>query len=299
MVVINKPYGIPLSNTFTNDKPLPIKQCHHIVKAVDYSIENVLPHIAKELDVPALIPCIGAEKYMSGVYVFAINNDVVKQVMKARTQATYAQKFRKYWGITIRVPNEIKGSYYLAMKLEQSQSGNKKPIFITHWSKNEQKRGDIKIMNVKYKLLSNSTHNLCSLIEIESSARKWHCVRLFASIMLYSPILGDNYHGSRVQEIMGTWMKVNTFSESCLNMPKINRQLLELLKLTPRQQEIIPVHLHLRSIHLLSFGKKHEDIVLEAPLLQPFNWTCKQLMFKNIPCEANDASIEEIKINNM
>ncbi|EFN87797.1 hypothetical protein EAI_12790, partial [Harpegnathos saltator] len=44
------------------------------------------------------------DRYMSGVYVFAINNDVVKQVMKARTQATYAQKFRKYWGITIRVP---------------------------------------------------------------------------------------------------------------------------------------------------------------------------------------------------
>lgn len=167
---------------------------------------------------------------------------------------------------------------------------------MTKWSKNAEKREDVKLMNVNYKLLSNSTCNLSSLIEIESSAKIWQSVRLFASVMLYSPILGDNYHGSRVREIMGTWMKVNPFAESCLNMPTINRQLLELLKLTPRQQEIIPVHLHLRSVHLASFGKDKKDIVLEAPLTYPFDWTCKQLMFKNIPCEDNHSVSTKDKV---
>ncbi|XP_014481888.1 PREDICTED: RNA pseudouridylate synthase domain-containing protein 4-like [Dinoponera quadriceps] len=301
IVVINKPYGIPVTDTFTNDKNLPSMQSHKIANASNYSIESVLPYITKELDVPALIPCSGAEKYMSGTYVFAINDDVVKQVMKAKLRATHFNKFTKYWGITIRLPHEIKGSYRLAMILKKSEYGVKKPIFMTHWSKNEEKRGDVKIMNVKYKLLSNSTNNLSSLIEIESSARKWQCIRLFASIMLYSPILGDNYHGSRVQEIMGTWMKVDPFAESSWDLPKINRQLLELLELSPRQQEIIPVHLHMRSMNLFSFGKEKKNIVLEAPLIHPFDWTCKQLMFKNIPCEADhsESTENEVKINSM
>jgi len=153
------------------------------------------------------------------------------------------------------------------------------------------KRDEVKIMNIDYKVLSNSTHNLSSLIEIESSTRKWNGIRLFVSTMLYSPILGDNIHGSRVQEIMGTWIRVNPFADSCWEMPKINRQLLDLLDVRPNQQEIIPTHVHLRSVHLL-FGNKKKDIVIEAPLMDPFDWTCKQLMFK-IPNEASNAVVEK------
>lgn len=140
------------------------------------------------------------------------------------------------------------------------------------------KRNDVKIMNIEFKILTNSTHNLSSLIEIVSSARKWNGIRLFASTMLCSPILGDNIHRSRVQE-MDTWLKVNPLADSCWNLPKINRKLLNLLQVAPSQQEIIPSHLHVRGVHLI-FGNEKRDIVIEAPLRDPFDWTCKQLKFK-------------------
>lgn len=146
-------------------------------------------------------------------------------------------------------------------------------------------------MNVDHKVLSNSTHNLSSLIEIDSSARKWNAIRLFTSTMLYSPILGDNIHGSRVQELMGTWLRVDPFADSCWSMPKINQQLLNLLCVTPNQQEVIPTHLHLRSVHLI-FGKEKKNIIIEAPLMDPFDWTCKQLMFK-IPDEARNVAMNK------
>lgn len=165
-------------------------------------------------------------------------------------------------------------------------------IILTKWSNNAVKKDEVKILNVNYRIISNSTHNLSSLIEMEVSSRKWHSIRLFASTMLYSPILGDNYHGSRVQEIMGTWLKVNPFAESSWDMPQINQQLLQLLDIKQSQQEIIPTHIHLRNIYLTSFGKEKKDIVLEAPLIHPFDWTCRQLMFKHIP-ELNDDSIED------
>lgn len=61
IVAINKPYGIPIYNKAGNaDSSLKI--CHKIVGAVDYSINDALPYLAKELDVPVLIPCMGSEK---------------------------------------------------------------------------------------------------------------------------------------------------------------------------------------------------------------------------------------------
>jgi hypothetical protein len=164
------------------------------------------------------------------------------------------------------------------------------PVIMTTWSNNAEKRKDIKILNINYKLISNSTHNLASLIELDASTKKWHCIRLFAATMLHSPLLGDNYHGSRVQELMGTWVKVSPFADSCNDMPVINQNLLNLLNISRNQQEIIPCHNHLRSIFLRSYGKMKTDILIEAPLIDHFNWTCKQLMFKDISYEVDSAN---------
>lgn len=277
IIAINKPYGISIANRKPNLNNHRMQLNHKIVGAVDYAVEDTLPYLAKELDVPILIPCLGAEKYMSGVYVFGINDQVCQQLAIARNR-TYG-KYRKYWAITSRVPNEIKGKYHLAMILKTSVLGDKKPVIVTSWSNNSVKRNETKIMNIDYKVISNSTHNLSSLIEIIASSRKWNGIRLFASTMLYAPILGDNIHGSRVQEIMGTWLRVDPFSDSCWDLPKLNQELLKLLDITPKQQEIIPAHIHLKSVHLV-YGKEKKDLIIEAPLTEWFDWTCKQLKFK-------------------
>ncbi|KYN28389.1 PREDICTED: RNA pseudouridylate synthase domain-containing protein 4-like [Trachymyrmex cornetzi] len=287
IIAINKPYGIPLySKSDVNSR---LHLYHKIAGAANYSINDVLPYLAKELDVPMLIPSFGAEKYTSGVYIFGINEKVCYQLdlSRRRNQGRY----KKYWVVTTRVPNEIKGKHHLAMILKKSALGDKKPIILTQWNKNAVKRNEVKIMNIEYKIISNSTNNLSSLIEIVSSSRKWHGIRLFASTMLYSPILGDNIHGSRIQEIMGTWLKIDPFADSSWDLPKLNRQLLELLNIKPSQQEIIPVHLHLKSIHLI-MGNEKKDLVIEAPLMDPFDWTCKQLKFK-MPDEIRNSSNED------
>lgn len=297
LIAINKPYGIAVSNIQQqNQLENKSKRCHMIVGEVNYSIKDVLLYLAKELDVPQLIPCTGAEKYMTGIYVFGTDDKVCKQVDKAKKRISHGL-YRKYWVVTTRVPNTISGKHHLAMTLKTSPKGGKKPVIVTKWSNNAIKRDEAKILNINYKILSNSTYNLSSLIEIDASTRKWHSIRLFASTMLYSPILGDNYHGSRVYEMMGTWMKVDPFAESTLNFPKINKELLNLLNVRESQQEIIPTHIHMRSMILPSFGVKKEDLILEAPIIHPFDWTCKQLMFKNVSY-ADDGTEQETVNNN-
>ncbi|XP_011703224.1 PREDICTED: RNA pseudouridylate synthase domain-containing protein 4-like [Wasmannia auropunctata] len=293
IIAINKPYGIPLLPGKIQQRISPNvrKQTHKIVGALDYTVTDALPYLKSELNVPDLIPCLGSEMYMSGVYIFGINEKIVEQLKTARHRTQ--GKYRKYWVVTIRVPNEIKGNYRLAMTLKKSVLGEKKPIMLTQWSNNAVKRNEVKIMNIDHKVLTNSTHNLSSLIEIQASARKWNGVRLFASTMLYAPILGDNIHGSRIQELMGTWLKVDPFADSCWDLPKVNKQLLDLLNVAPSKQEIIPAHIHLRSVHLI-YGKEQKDITIEAPLIDPFYWTCKQLKFK-LPAEAEDSVTDNVE----
>jgi hypothetical protein len=48
---------------------------HKIAGAMDYAIEDALPYLAKELDVPILIPCLGAEKYITLQYPFSLKRD--------------------------------------------------------------------------------------------------------------------------------------------------------------------------------------------------------------------------------
>lgn len=126
-------------------------------------------------------------------------------------------------------------------------------------------------------MLSNSTFNLCSLVELKSSTHAKNAIRLFAATYLYSPILGDNIYASRIQKIGNTYVRVDPFL-SCPGLPKLDMKLLRLLNVRVKQQEIIPAHIHLKSVVLPSFFGK--TLTIEAPLMPPFDWTCKQLDFK-------------------
>lgn len=159
------------------------------------------------------------------------------------------------------------------------------------WSINAQKQRLVKVLKVEYNVISNSTNNLSSLIEIKSSTLKWHALRLFASTRLYAPILGDNLYANRIHKIGGTWLLTNPFTVTN-QLPDIDNQLLELLHLTKAKSQLIPCHIHCRQVILPDFLNK-ETITLEAPLIPPLEWTCKQLKFKYIQDfeENNEATV--------
>lgn len=142
----------------TNNKKQtePVHSTHKIVGGVNYCINDILSYLAKELDVPALIPCLGSEKYVtvllffsfvslcfkklilfinfcrytSGVVVFGIDDKVCQQIEMAKNR-TYG-KHRKYWVVTIRIPNEIKGKHRLGITLKTSVLGGRKVHLFLH-----------------------------------------------------------------------------------------------------------------------------------------------------------------------
>ncbi|XP_012280610.1 mitochondrial RNA pseudouridine synthase rpusd4-like [Orussus abietinus] len=285
LIAINKPYGISgKNNTNINGNGADKKIIPHIPNAVDYTLSDAIPYIAKTLGYQSLKLIKSLERYTAGIILLAESEKVENAVIKSFNRA---QGFgiipKTYWVVTTKLPREVKGIYRLGLTLQQSPCRTfKQAVFEPVIGKNREKRGEVNIFKADFKLISNSTLNLCSLIEIKASPAKWHSVRLFSSTILYSPILGDQIYGSRVQNVMGTWVNIGPFNEVAQRPPVLSRDLLHLLELTPKMTPIVPAHVHLRRIELPWFYGKGKDLILEARLRPEFLWTCKKLQFKHV-----------------
>ncbi|XP_015184321.1 PREDICTED: RNA pseudouridylate synthase domain-containing protein 4-like isoform X2 [Polistes dominula] len=207
LVAINKPYGISpkMSNIINKRDPNIYTK---VLNGVDYTLDNSMEFIAKELGYSELVIVKAPEKFMSGVTLLAANDTVQKAINSSYIKSIGKNILNKtYWIITVRVPNQIKGDEHLCMRKQFNSSRSQSKIVIDDkWSKNAEKRRAIKILNVQFKVISNSTKNLSSLIEIKASTIKWHALRLYASTRLYAPILGDNLYGSRIHNVAGKWL---------------------------------------------------------------------------------------------
>lgn len=272
LVVLNKPYGIRRISLDTST----IHVQNNVPNSIDYTLNDALPYIAKQLNYLNLTIVRCPEMYMSGITLLAADERVHRAIELAYARSHF--QVNTYWIITVGIPKQLEGQIHLGMKtISDSQSKHRKTILTTSWSHNEKKYRKIKLLKTEYKVLSNSTHNLCSLIELKSSTHAKSAIRLFAATYLYSPVLGDNIYASRIQKIGNTYVKVDPFL-SCPGLPKLDIRLLRLLNVRHSQQEIIPAHIHLKSAVLPKFFG--ETLTIEAPLMPHFDWTCKQLDFK-------------------
>ncbi|XP_046835543.1 mitochondrial RNA pseudouridine synthase Rpusd4-like [Vespa crabro] len=282
LVAINKPYGISARKpTIVNKNNFNVYSI--VPNSVDYTLEDSMPFLAEKLGYTELIIVKTPEKFMSGVTLLAANK-TLQDAINSSYQSSIGMKIlnKTYWTVTSRVPSQIKGVEHLCMsKLFNRSESENRVVIEEKWSKKAEKRREIKVLNIEFKIISNSTNNLSSLIEMKASTIKWHALRLFASTRLYTPILGDNIYGSRIQNIAGKWLLVSPFAKTNNNLAEVNPKLLEILYLTKAKRELIPCHVHARSVILPKF--KGESLTIEAPLTLPFDWTCRQLKFKNIP----------------
>ncbi|XP_003707989.1 pseudouridylate synthase RPUSD4, mitochondrial [Megachile rotundata] len=266
LVALNKPYGIKRDGVKVSAYGVP--------NAVNYTLTEAVPYISKHLGYPnlAIIKC--PEMYMSGVTLLATNEKIQRAVEVSVIQNKYLSY--KYWVVTCGKPKQLEGKHRVAMKsMQRPNHDGSKAVIVTSWSKNDEKLNRIKLLNTEFKILSNSILDLCSLVEITSSTKRWHAIRLYASTYLYSPILGDNVCGSRVKKVGNTHVKVDPFLETANAPPKLNKRLLQLLAVSEERQIIIPAHIHLKKVVLPNFYGK--DVTIEAPLPPSFHWTCKQL----------------------
>lgn len=87
-------------------------------------------------------------------------------------------------------------------------------MLLKKWSVNSTKRGTVKVCKFKHQTLKTGTDNLSSLVEVSSSQKRYHCIRLFLASQLLSPVLGDNLFGSYVKSVMGVKVPVDHWSDA-------------------------------------------------------------------------------------
>ncbi|KAG8040716.1 hypothetical protein G9C98_002712 [Cotesia typhae] len=298
LVAINKPYGIS-ARPFEFEKKKQ-QTISGIFNEKKYVLTDAVPNIAKELGYESLVIAKTPEKFTSGVTLLSASDKVTEAIAKSMRRAEGARIIpRTYWTVTRRVPIFPEGERRVAMKLmEGPEKGVKEVVIVPKWSENERARGDIKILNVQFKVLSTASHNLASLMEIKASTSQWHAVRLFAATVTLSPILGDRVYGSRAQDVMGKFLLVSPFVEAAHMPPKLDLDLLKVIKMFPTKSIMIPAHVHLREMFLPSFLKKGNDISITASPQPEFLWTCNQLGFKEQLFTPINNEINSISNNN-
>ncbi|XP_073978178.1 mitochondrial mRNA pseudouridine synthase RPUSD3-like [Rhodnius prolixus] len=268
ILVLNKPYGI----SFSQDKPKNEKN-----DPLEVSLTTIIPFLKKSLGYTDIINIKVPEKYVSGVAIFCTDKSVQenfhKKLLRMRREDQPSDMYR-----SIVIGNPIKEMTHFqgAIKLENSPlTREKKAVLVSKCTKGERERGVAKKVVITHRTLASN--NNASLVEIGTTRNSWHCVRIYLSTFLLTPVLGDNVHGSRVKTIMGQSVLVDKFSPVAGVPQKLSSELLKILKLTSVRDVAIPLHLHLSSVIINCFDRKGTHIEFLAPAPETFTWTCDRL----------------------
>ncbi|XP_030320503.1 mitochondrial RNA pseudouridine synthase RPUSD4 [Calypte anna] len=241
IVVINKPYGIPV-----HGGPR-IKNC----------ISDVLPVLAKMLENMRAEPlhlCHRLDKETTGLMVLARNKEVADKI-RLLFKTRQVEKF--YWAISLGDPEPSEGTVEIPIveREVQSHQPHYKMTLAPNYRLSPEEGKVLRTRRnrhaetavTRYRLLARSA--ACSLLELQPITGVKHQLRVHLAYGLGCPILGDHKYSH--------WSKL-----APQKLPEIT---LKRLKLEQSKARHLPLHLH---AHRLSL-----------PLGQGINLVCKPPLF--------------------
>ncbi|XP_061448325.1 pseudouridylate synthase RPUSD4, mitochondrial [Rhineura floridana] len=245
IVVINKPYGLPV----------------HGGPKVKMCITDVLPVLAKMLDGMKAEPlhlCHRLDKETTGVMVLARDQDIahwIQELFKTR------QVEKKYWAICVGEPKPTEGLVDIPI-MEKEAEGNQVHYKMAlapnyrmsfedgHMFKVRQHRNANKAVT-RYRVLSSFSS--CSLLELQPVTGVKHQLRVHLAYGLGCPVLGDHKYSH--------WSK--------LAPQKLPVGTLKRLGLEQAKARHLPLHLHACQLTLPEQNGSKEDkihLVCRPPL---------------------------------
>ncbi|CAG7725476.1 unnamed protein product, partial [Allacma fusca] len=291
---INKPYGMGLK-TVTEEMISKKKE----KKSVDllhaggagstYSLEDVLPIIREQLGKPNLVAVKCAEKYNSGVTVFADNKKAVDRIKQSLLRAKPKKILNsKFYIVSPFTPYEGHKNLHeesVGITLQRNaMHKHAQPVLLRDFSTNSVKRQEVSLARVAFNVKSISPDGE-SLVEVSMAETKNNLLRVYCADMLM-PILGDHLYSSRVGVVQGLATRLNPLhvesGSVAQKIPEKTRKLLQLIR--PEDSNIVPLHAHLYSLVLPDFYGRDKELTISAPFPEMFKWTCNQL---NLICPQN------------
>ncbi|XP_038609438.1 mitochondrial RNA pseudouridine synthase RPUSD4 [Tachyglossus aculeatus] len=239
LVVINKPYGLPV----------------HGGPGVRRCVTDVLPILAKMLgglQAEPLHLCHRLDKETTGVMVLARSRDVAHQVQGLFKMRQVA---KTYWAVCVGVPVHSEGVVDIPIveKEVQSQQQHHKmtlaPNYHLEGGKMVKRRAsrDAHSAVTQYRTLSGTAS--CTLLELRPVTGVKHQLRVHLAFGLGCPILGDHKYSN--------WNK--------LAPQKLPPVILKSLGLEQRKSRYVPLFLHAQGLTLPALGSRSGDLDLECP----------------------------------
>ncbi|NXN99912.1 RUSD4 synthase, partial [Rhinopomastus cyanomelas] len=249
IVVINKPYGLPV----------------HGGPGVKNCIADVLPILAKMLENMKAEPlhlCHRLDKETTGLMVLARTQEVAERV---RLLFKTRQVEKIYWAISLGEPEPTEGIVDIPIvekKVESHQSHYKMTLAPSYRMSPDDgkmikihRNTNAKSAVTRYRLLASSS--ACSLLEVQPITGVKHQIRVHLAYGLGCTILGDHKYSH--------WSKL-----APQKLPVIT---LKRLKLDQTKARYLPLHLHAYRLSL-PLGERI-NLVCKPPLF--FQKTLKKL----------------------
>ncbi|XP_066495837.1 pseudouridylate synthase RPUSD4, mitochondrial isoform X2 [Tiliqua scincoides] len=208
IVVINKPYGLPV----------------HGGPGVKTAISDVLPILAKMLDGMKAEPlhlCHRLDKETTGVMVLARDQDTAHRIQEL---FRLRQVEKKYWAICIGMPKPPEG--LVDIPIVEKEVESHQPHYKDGKMIRVRRQSDAHMAVTRYKVLSSA--NSCCLLELHPTTGVKHQLRVHLAYGLNCPILGDHKYSH--------WSK--------LAPQKLPQNTLKRLGLEQVKARHIPLHLH-------------------------------------------------------
>ncbi|XP_054031994.1 pseudouridylate synthase RPUSD4, mitochondrial [Dryobates pubescens] len=240
VVVINKPYGLPV----------------HGGPGIKNCITDVLPILAKMLENMKAEPlhlCHRLDKETTGVMVLARSKEVADRV---RLLFKTRQVEKTYWAITLGEPDPAEGIVEIPIveKAVQSHQSHYKMTLAPSYRlcaaggqpvRTRRQRGAESAVT-RYRRLASAA--ACSLLELQPVTGVKHQIRVHLAYGLGCPILGDHKYSH--------WSK--------LAPQKLPEVTLRRLKLRQSKARHLPLHLHAQRL-CLPLGRRLELVCKPPP----------------------------------
>ncbi|NXL68397.1 RUSD4 synthase, partial [Chordeiles acutipennis] len=243
IVVINKPYGLPV----------------HGGPGVKNCITDVLPILAKMLENMKAEPlhlCHRLDKETTGLMVLARNKEAAERI---RLLFKTRQVEKIYWAISLGDPDPAEGIVEIPIVEKEVQSHQKhyKMTLAPNYRLSPEegkvvrirKNRDAESAVTRYRRLAHSS--ACSLLELQPITGVKHQIRVHLAYGLGCPILGDHKYSH--------WSKL-----APQKLPEIT---LKRLKLKQSKARHLPLHLHAHRLSL-PLGKRIDLVCKPPPFFQ-------------------------------
>jgi 23S rRNA-/tRNA-specific pseudouridylate synthase len=269
LVVVNKPYGLPL---------LPKDDS-------SYCLTDCLSGLAEMLEVKTLDVLRTSERWNSGITVLATTEKAKEAYMKSVGRMQASRTLASSYLCVVKGHTSLSRTETLDARLVDCPHVTNPVMGKMHKelelsrklvSRHMAKRDNVKQVHVRCTTLANSSRLSVGLAEVQPSSSGNNFLQVYLADA-GCPVLGDSMYDYRSRSMLGHKVRLTTAHTVARRSEVLAPALLEALGLRKGEEWEVPRLVHQHRLHLQGWHDRETDLTVFAPPPPHFQQTCTEL----------------------